>query len=99
MKKILEIQKPELVDIGLGCEMRRKAKDEILLIEKKIEQYRAEIRKLEEQIMEKAAFDNRLQEEGFCLIDKQVKTKNALTGQIMKIKFVHQDNCISLKGE
>jgi len=95
----IEVNKPEFVDVGFGCEMRKQHHKNIEKLNAKIANFQKEIDKLKEQIKLELASDKKLENEGFCLIDTKKITKNALTGQVMKIELVHNDNCISLKGE
>ena len=88
------------IEIGLaqGCQHRVETHKEIKELDKKIQEHIKAIKKLEEKKQEKISFDEKLAEEGFCLIDKEKRIHNPLTWQLLKIKKVHQDNCIS-KGE
>lgn len=95
----VEVNKPELVDLSMGCEMRKKHHQNVDKLKAKIGNLEKEIAKLKERIEVELLADSKLANEGFCLIDKKKVTKNALTGQVMKIELVHTDNCISSKGE
>lgn len=92
IKEEFEFKKTE------GCNYRVDIKKKNHKLDLKIDKLREEIAKLQAQKAENLELDRKLEQEGFCLIDKIKLHNNPLTGKVIKKELVHQDYCIS-KGE
>jgi len=94
--KIVEQEKE--IGIEEGCNYRKDIQKKNYKLKSKQDKLMIEWNKIQEQINENLKLDKKLEEEGFCLQDKEKIIPNPLTGKIMKKEMVHQDWCIS-KGE